>query len=47
MGICGPAWAARLSGYEAMTLLADGSSLRTPGFPCHRPRSLPAIDRAL
>jgi thiamine biosynthesis lipoprotein len=47
MGICGPAWTARLSGYEAMTLLADGSLLRTPGFPSHRPRSLPAMDRAL
>jgi thiamine biosynthesis lipoprotein len=33
MGVRGPAWTARLRGYEAMTLLADGRSLRTPGFP--------------
>jgi FAD:protein FMN transferase len=33
MGVAGPAWTARLRGYEAMTLLADGRSLRTPGFP--------------
>jgi thiamine biosynthesis lipoprotein len=33
MGAGGPAWAARLRGYEALTLLADGRSLRTPGFP--------------
>jgi thiamine biosynthesis lipoprotein len=33
MGSGGPAWTARLRGYEAMTLLADGRSLRTPGFP--------------
>lgn len=32
MGVRGPAWTARLRGYEAMTLLADGQSLRTPGF---------------
>jgi hypothetical protein len=29
----GPTWTARLSGYEALTLLDDGRSLRTPGFP--------------
>jgi uncharacterized protein with FMN-binding domain len=29
----GPAWTVRLRGYEAMTLLADGRSLCTPGFP--------------
>ena len=32
MGLDGPAWTARLRGHEAMTLLADGRSLRTPGF---------------
>ena len=32
MGRDGPAWTARLSGYEALTLLDDGRSLRTPGF---------------
>jgi thiamine biosynthesis lipoprotein len=32
MGLAGPAWTARLRGYEAMALLADGRSLRTPGF---------------
>lgn len=33
MGAAGPAWTARLRGYEAMTLTADGHTLRTPGFP--------------
>jgi hypothetical protein len=33
MGTRGPAWTARLRGYEAMTLLADGRMLRTAGFP--------------
>jgi thiamine biosynthesis lipoprotein len=33
MGTDGPSWTARLRGYEGMTLLADGRSLRTPGFP--------------
>ena len=32
MTITGPVWTARLGGYEAMTLLADGRSLRTRGF---------------
>jgi FAD:protein FMN transferase len=32
MGSRGPAWTARLRGYEALTVLADGTSLRTPGF---------------
>jgi len=32
MGTRGPSWTARLSAYEAMTILADGRSLRTPGF---------------
>jgi thiamine biosynthesis lipoprotein len=33
MGESGPAWTARLAGYEAMTILADGRVLSTPGFP--------------
>jgi thiamine biosynthesis lipoprotein len=33
MGHDGPRWTARLSGYEALTLLEDGRSLRTPDFP--------------
>jgi FAD:protein FMN transferase len=33
MGAGGPAWTARLRGYEAMTILADGRVLSTPGFP--------------
>jgi thiamine biosynthesis lipoprotein len=28
-----PQWTARLRGYEAMTILADGRVLSTPGFP--------------
>ena len=32
MGLDGPVWTARLRGYEAMTLLGAGRSLRTPGF---------------
>ena len=34
MGLDGPAWTARLAGgYEALTILADGRVLSTPGFP--------------
>jgi thiamine biosynthesis lipoprotein len=33
MGLRGPAWTARLRDYEAMTILADGRVLSTPGFP--------------
>jgi thiamine biosynthesis lipoprotein len=29
----GPHWTARLAGFEAMTVLADGRVLSTPGFP--------------
>jgi thiamine biosynthesis lipoprotein len=29
----GPHWTARLRGFEAMTILADGRVLKTPGFP--------------
>jgi hypothetical protein len=28
-----PNWTAQLDGYEAMTILADGRVLSTPGFP--------------
>jgi thiamine biosynthesis lipoprotein len=37
MGAAGPSWTARLGGYEAMTLMADGRSLRTPAFPVAEP----------
>jgi thiamine biosynthesis lipoprotein len=33
MGGAGPAWTLRLDGYEALTILASGSVLCTPGFP--------------
>jgi thiamine biosynthesis lipoprotein len=33
MGTRGPAWTAKLAGYEAMTILADERVLSTPGFP--------------
>jgi FAD:protein FMN transferase len=33
MGVQGPAWTARLRGYEAMTILTDGRVLSTPRFP--------------
>jgi thiamine biosynthesis lipoprotein len=34
MGPAGPSWTARLrGGYEALTILADGRVLSTPGFP--------------
>jgi thiamine biosynthesis lipoprotein len=33
MGLRAPAWTATIAPYEALTLLADGSSLATPGFP--------------
>jgi thiamine biosynthesis lipoprotein len=33
MGGRGPAWTARLEGYEAMTITTDGRVLTTPGFP--------------
>ncbi|MDX6488614.1 MAG: FAD:protein transferase [Gaiellaceae bacterium] len=33
MGERGPAWTARLNGFEAMTILADGRVLKTAGFP--------------
>jgi thiamine biosynthesis lipoprotein len=33
MGVEGPGWTARLSGYEAMTILKNEQVLTTPGFP--------------
>ncbi len=33
MGTAGPAWTARLAGYQAMTILADETVLSTMGFP--------------
>jgi len=33
MGTDGPAWTAGLDGYEALTILADGRVLSTPGLP--------------
>jgi thiamine biosynthesis lipoprotein len=33
MGAAGPAWTLQLAGYEAMTILVDGTVLCTPGFP--------------
>jgi thiamine biosynthesis lipoprotein len=36
MGTSGPAWTARLDGYEAVTILSDGRVLSTPGFPAER-----------
>jgi FAD:protein FMN transferase len=33
MGRSGPAWTARLDGFEAMTILDDETVLYTPGFP--------------
>jgi thiamine biosynthesis lipoprotein len=36
MGEAGPEWTASLGLYEAMTILADGRVLLTPGFPSVR-----------
>jgi thiamine biosynthesis lipoprotein len=33
MGEAAQEWLGRLRGYEALAILADGSALRTPGFP--------------
>jgi thiamine biosynthesis lipoprotein len=33
MGLDGPAWTIGLRGYEALTILADGTVLATPAFP--------------
>jgi thiamine biosynthesis lipoprotein len=33
MGLNGPAWTLALAGYEATTILADGTVLSTPDFP--------------
>jgi thiamine biosynthesis lipoprotein len=32
MGLDGPAWTATLAGYSALTILADGRVLSTPGL---------------
>ena len=37
MGAAGPAWTARLRGYEALTILADRRVLSTAGFPRANP----------
>jgi len=37
MGAAGPAWTARLRGYEALTILADRRVLSTAGFPRAEP----------
>jgi FAD:protein FMN transferase len=39
MGEAGPAWTAGLDGYEAMTVLAGGRVLSTPGFSGRSPRA--------
>jgi thiamine biosynthesis lipoprotein len=39
MGEAGPEWTASLGLYEAMTILADGRVLSTPGFPSVREES--------
>jgi len=33
MGAAGPPWTLGLTGYEALTILTDGTILSTPGFP--------------
>jgi thiamine biosynthesis lipoprotein len=42
LGEEGPAWTAGLSGYEAMTILAGGRVLSTPGFAKHCAGDSPA-----
>ena len=43
MGVDGPTWTARLAGgYEALTILADGRVLSTPGFPAVQRENPPA-----
>jgi FAD:protein FMN transferase len=37
MGSDGPAWTATLPDHEAMSILADGTTLTTAGFPLQRP----------
>jgi thiamine biosynthesis lipoprotein len=36
MGVEGPAWTAKLDGYDALTILADGRMLTTPGVAALR-----------
>lgn len=45
MGIGGPAWTAGLRGYEALTILADGRVLSTPGVAALRTQGPAAPDR--
>ena len=44
MGAAGPAWTARLRGYEALTILADERVLSTPRFPRSDDRRRDAVD---
>jgi FAD:protein FMN transferase len=37
MGLDAPAWTATIRPYEALTILSDGTSLATPGFPSVTP----------
>jgi FAD:protein FMN transferase len=43
MGEAGPAWTARLRGYEAMAILASDEVLATPGFLRHCPGGSMAV----
>jgi thiamine biosynthesis lipoprotein len=43
-GAAGPAWTARLRGYEAMSILADETVLTTAGFPLAAPDEGPAAN---
>ena len=43
-GAAGPAWTARLCGYEAMSILADETVLTTAGFPLAAPDDRPATN---
>ncbi len=45
MGTSGPAWTARLEGYEAMTILADHTVHFTAGFPVARPAGEAGVRR--
>ncbi len=49
MGEAGPAWTASLRNYHAMTILADGRVLCTPGFLAYCPGGSPgaSLDMAL
>lgn len=45
-GESGPAWTLALPGYEALTILADGTVLSTPGFPTDHTTTAPASSAA-